>query len=631
MRFPPTKLLIYLNSHFRSFAFWLVLFSHFTVISGFSQTGRLDNPVTTDWIKKNLSKKELHLILNPQILGLLEKKIQSDSLCRLQFEVLRQLGDSFLIAPPLTRTLEGIRLLGVSRNALNRLTTLSLLYKITNQKQYLRRVESDLISLSAYSDWNPSHFLDVAEMALGVSLALNWCGNDLSIESRKNSKQALRKHILFSFEENPGFNWWISAENNWNQVCHGGMIAAALVLANDESDLSAKVISRALDNIPKAMQAYFPDGAYIEGPSYWTYGTSYTLVTISLLESVFNTDFGIAKFSGFMESAGYRLAMSAPSGKSFNYFDAGEEGLSASDLGALSWFALSTGDRMYMPFDAWKVALTAKQKSRMAAISLIWSAGFKEKKHSVFPQAWKGQGPNPLVVFQSPGKKLYLAAKGGAASLNHSNMDAGSFIFESQGVRWAIDPGNQDYNPLERVMGGKLWERMQNSARWTLLTKNNFYHNTLTVNDSLHKVNGHAPLVSFDSVGKSATFQLDSLFGSGRVSAKRVISLLKNSGMEVTDSLVFGVGMRTISWTLMTTAEVQLVSGGAVLKQDGKSVQLQILEPSQVQLSVIPCSPPPLPYDKNISLLKKLEIRIPAWIFDRGKGIIRVQILDANP
>ena len=35
-------------------------------------------------------------------------------------------------------------------------------------------------------------------------------------------------------------------------------------------------------------------------------------------------------------------------------------------------------------------------------------------------------------------------------------MDAGSFVFELNGVRWAIDPGVQDYNALEQA-GFDLW------------------------------------------------------------------------------------------------------------------------------------------------------------------------------
>jgi hypothetical protein len=39
-------------------------------------------------------------------------------------------------------------------------------------------------------------------------------------------------------------------------------------------------------------------------------------------------------------------------------------------------------------------------------------------------------------------------------------MDAGSFIFELNGVRWVIDPGNQEYYELEKT-GFDLWAYCQ--------------------------------------------------------------------------------------------------------------------------------------------------------------------------
>ncbi len=53
---------------------------------------------------------------------------------------------------------------------------------------------------------------------------------------------------------------------------------------------------------------------------------------------------------------------------------------------------------------------------------------------------------------------MYLAAKGGRADLNHGHMDAGSFVFEADGVRWAIDLGGVNYNAYEQ-RGIRLFDR----------------------------------------------------------------------------------------------------------------------------------------------------------------------------
>ena len=71
-----------------------------------------------------------------------------------------------------------------------------------------------------------------------------------------------------------------------------------------------------------------------------------------------------------------------------------------------------------------------------------------------FPDVWSGGGEEPVVIFRDPENDrdaLFLAAKGGRAADNHGNMDAGSFIFEIEGVRWSVDPGNQGYGELEQI------------------------------------------------------------------------------------------------------------------------------------------------------------------------------------
>ena len=118
------------------------------------------------------------------------------------------------------------------------------------------------------------------------------------------------------------------------------------------------------------------------------------------------------------------------------------------------------------------------------------------------PTVWKGDGPNPIVIFkteESDPHKYYFGGKGGKATNSHGNMDAGSFIFQLDGVRWVIDPGNQEYYELEKN-GFDLWGGCQQCERWNLLTKNNFGHSTITVNDALFVNSGFAPLIYFQEI-----------------------------------------------------------------------------------------------------------------------------------
>ena len=127
------------------------------------------------------------------------------------------------------------------------------------------------------------------------------------------------------------------------------------------------------------------------------------------------------------------------------------------------------------------------------------------------PLVWHGDGPNPVGVFRtswSDTNALFLAFKGGSAGLSHGHMDAGSFILEADGVRWALDLGRQDYLSLESK-GIDLWNSRQNSDRWRVFRLNNFSHNTLTIGNQLHRVNGAAKITEFrDAPNPNATLDL---------------------------------------------------------------------------------------------------------------------------
>ena len=131
---------------------------------------------------------------------------------------------------PLVRQMRGRRLLGVSREAVRRLSTLALAYRFEREESYLHRLEEELKAVCSFSDWNPSHFLDVAEMAAGVALALDWAGEWISQEVNEMARFALVNKALKPGLASSSDNWWITTDNNWNLVCHGGLSLAALAV-----------------------------------------------------------------------------------------------------------------------------------------------------------------------------------------------------------------------------------------------------------------------------------------------------------------------------------------------------------------------------------------------------------------
>ncbi|MCA1759181.1 MAG: heparinase II/III family protein, partial [Bacteroidales bacterium] len=422
---------------------------------------------------------------------------------------------------------------------------------------------------------------------------------------------------------------WVYNTNNWNQVCNAGMIAASIAIAELEPELAAKTIQRSIEGMNFALREYAPDGAYPEGPIYWGYGTQFSVVTAAMFESAFGTDFGLADFPGFKESAVFAMLTTAPSKKLYSYADCNEEPEGYADF-TLSWFASKTGNKTFLNE---KYFLTRPEKmsefSRLAGAGLVWTAQFAEKKTTPFPTAWKGGGANPIVVFTggtSDPNGFYFGGKGGRGTVNHGNMDGGSFIFELNGVRWSIDPGNQSYGLLERA-GFDLWGRCQDCDRWKLLTKNNFGHSTLSVNNQLHVVDGKAEIVDFKiGAQPEATFDLTPTFKGQLKNASRKFVKDSPTSLIIEDIIEISEETDLITWQLITQSDVEIVKGGAILRQDGKTLKLENLSHSDITVSVISLDPPPLVYDKTIENLKRIEIRIPAWAIKGDKTIIKVRL-----
>jgi hypothetical protein len=590
----------------------------------------LQNPMNVQYLKRNLRKTQPRMVFNAATERNLRNRLKSDPVVQNMYAAIKLNAAQVTKEPLLERIVTGRRLLSVSREMLYRINMLGTVYRLDKDPAVLQRINEEVLAVIAFSDWNPSHFLDVAEMSMAVAFALDWTAGALPATTIKAAQTALiDKGIMPSWPESGNNPGWAYGNNNWNQVCNGGMIAASIAIAEINPELAAKTIHRALDGLPHSLAEYIPDGIYPEGSTYWSYGTSFSVVTIALLESAFGSDFGHSTSPGFMESATFRVLCNAPSGWYYNFADCGDKRSEAGDI-TLAWFAAKTGNAAFFEKERFLMPAADMGKlSRLAGASLVWLAQYQEKGNVKVPDAWHGKGSNPIVVFrgsENDPRQYYFGGKGGRGTVNHGNMDGGSFIFELNGVRWSVDPGNQSYHELERT-GFNLWGKCQECERWTLLTKNNYGHSTLTVNDALHVVDGLATIDDFKGGDKpEATLNMTPTFEGQLKSAKRRFIKDSPSSILIEDHIETSDESNLITWHMITQADVEFVDGGAILKQDGKRLKLENLSHPHLMVSMVSLYPAPLELDRQMEGLKRLEIRIPAWTVEDGKTTIRVRL-----
>ncbi len=532
----------------------------------------------------------------------IRESLSESSELQIVASALTEAAEAMLDMPPLEREMTGRRLLGVSREVLKRTFTLGVAYRLTGEAKYRDRLLDELLQAASFSDWNPSHFLDVAEMTLAVAVGYDWLYHEISEKERAILREAIVEKGL---KPGTGDHWWKSRDNNWNQVCYGGMVAGALAVGDHEPELAVELLRDTFSGIHLPLDAYRPDGAYPEGPTYWSYGTHYQVILLSVLKSALGTAWNLENYPAFRESAEYINLMIGPSGRFFNYADGHER---VRSMPALHWFAsgagnpvLDAGPRERLNEEGAGFFDAAGSANRFFPLTMLWlDPEVAQKEERELPLHWLGEGPNPVAVHRSSWKDeaLYFAFKGGSPSVNHGHMDIGSFVLDWKGVRWATDLGAQGYESLESI-GMAIWDRSQDSDRWKVFRLNTFSHNTLVIDEQQQLVDGFAPVAEF-SDAPAAPFTVLDMTGVYRDSVERAlrgVRLLAGESLLVHDELSGFGADQSVRWGMVTRAEVELEGRRAVLSLNGETIYATLLEPEGAEFEIVPTDPPPNEFD----------------------------------
>jgi hypothetical protein len=533
---------------------------------------------------QNLPNHPRILLLANEESGI-QKNIEQDKNWALIHQNILDEATEIISLPTLERIQVGRRLLDKSREALRRLFILSYAYRMTNEKKYFDRCEAELLKISQFTDWNPSHFLDVAEMTMAVSIGYDWLHKDLSETSRKQIKEAiLQKGLLPSMDAK--HNSWLKASHNWNQVCNAGMTYGALATFEDNPTLAMQIINRAKKSIELPLEDYNPDGAYPEGFGYWGYGTSFHVLFLSVLQKLSLLDNAVNE--GFNKTAYYYQQMLGSSGQSFNYSDAGSGrgGLSP----AMFWYANKLKDNSLL-FNEKKYLNDKKMvNNRILPAVMIWGNGLSlDNVPNPNSHVFVGAGKSPVAMMRTSwtdADAIYLGLKAGSANVNHAHMDIGSFVVDALGERWALDLGMQSYESLESK-GVGLWNKTQDGQRWEILRYNNRYHNTLTFDDELQLVQENAEITQSTTAPNfmSAVTDLSNIYKNKVKDAKRGVAIMDKNLVVIRDEITNNEVSTRMQWTMVTPADVKILDYNTVeLTQNGKKMYMQVVSKNKISL-----------------------------------------------
>lgn len=498
--------------------------------------------------------------------------------------------DRMLELPQLERVMEGKRLLHTSREAIRRIFWLSYSYRMTGNAKYADKAVDEMMAVCAFSDWNPSHFLDVGEMVMAVAIGYDWLYDCMNGRQRQTVKDAIvnKGFIPADDERYAGF---YNLDNNWNQVCCGGLLYGALATYEEHPELARELIDLYVRSVPFALAVYAPDGGYPEGFNYWGYGTSFQVMMIAALESALGTDYGLSDAPGFLDSSAFVQFMTAPTGGCFNFSDAVPH---APCNPMMFWFASRSGDysRVWLekrnlenlPEDFMADADRLFSEYRLLPSLMIFCS--KVDMNAIVPPKENFrffEGKTPVFIYREgwdSKEDAYLGIKGGSPVTSHAHMDAGSFVYEYNGVRWSSDLGMQEYHSLES-RGVDLWNQGEGGQRWDVFRIGNESHSTLTLDGKHHVVKSFVPIVQTwrERSRKGAMLDMTSAFSNAADSVVRSVWLDRRDHLHVRDEIKAGEDDVDVMWVMNTPAHAQILPDGRIqLEKDGRKMVLEASE-----------------------------------------------------
>lgn len=521
-------------------------------------------------------------------------------------------GEKTLAQKPVEHVLIGPRLLDKSRTALRRISLLAALYRLDGDKRFADRAIVEMLDVAAFADWNPKHFLDVAEMTNAASLGYDWLYDVLTPEQRATVRQAIvDKGLKEGLKIYQKQTWWTVAHHNWNQVCNGGMTIGALAIADEEPELARQIVDFGRKSIPLALHTYGPDGGWPEGPGYWNYATSYTVFYLAAVETALNTDFGFKETPGFSQTGIFEIDAVGPIGQTFNYADAHP---GAGTAPALFWMARTFHQPAYAAAERRLVELsgtgsvqngsaTPRKGGKPSIFDIIWAVSAAPADNAADAQRDKGiaqlaQYKLPtnaafrgvdVAFFRSSWddpKAFYIGFKGGDNKANHSHLDLGTFVLDAFGERWAADLGSDEYN-LPNYFG---------KDRFTYYRLRTEGHNTLSFGTENQVTNAKAPLIAYHS-GADVSYAVADLTAGYAPKARRVqrgIALIEGKRVLLHDEVDAAPGQKLV-WNFHTGAKVEIAADGAsaVLSHGTTKLKATILQPAGAKFESISANPPP--------------------------------------
>ncbi|MBD2846322.1 DNRLRE domain-containing protein [Paenibacillus sp. IB182496] len=523
----------------------------------------------------------------------------------------QQVQDEMLQPLPTYDIPDGYRLLATSRRVLRDIQRLGILYQIERDDIYLDRAWDILEAAGNFPDWNPQHFLDVAEMTNAFALGYDWFYDGWSAAQRTFLVEAIRDMGLvpaaqvYRGEVDGAFgrSGWLMTNNNWNTVVNGGMAMGALAIADESAalgELAADVLEGGLHSIQRLLPMFAPDGAGEEGVGYWAYNVNYLVYYAATLDTALGTDYGVTAQPGVAETAYFPIFMGGPRG-AFNY---GDNAVNHTQTPSFFWLA----DRFDDPDVAWY------QRHQVGAgggaLDLLWydPANVSEAVNFPLDKDFVKVDSGSMRSAWDDEYASFVGFKGGNNAWNHNQLDLGTFVYDALGVRWAADLGGDNYNlPGYFGEGKSIYYRSRTEGQNTLVLSPGYAPS--------QRPGATADIVRRASAPDEAFMIADLSDGYAEQAeqVRRGVALRNHRRELLVQDEIAMKAPGDLYWFMHTTADIEVAGDGrsAMLSSGDRRLYAEIVSPSGLRFDVREAAPLPTspdPQGQAVNALNKLTV-----------------------
>ena len=151
------------------------------------------------------------------------------------------------------------------------LPPLAMAYRFSGEQVFLDAARNWMNALVSYEDWASNADIGAGHILIGMSIAYDWLYDDFTEAERQayRDKMAYHANIFYNLLIADNSIWWkYNLYSNHNYTNALGLALTAMALYG-EVDEAEQWIAAARDNFDEVLALLSPDGAALEGASYW--------------------------------------------------------------------------------------------------------------------------------------------------------------------------------------------------------------------------------------------------------------------------------------------------------------------------------------------------------------------------